>query len=122
MDRDDQLASLVNLLEGRADSLGPDAQDALAKLREAADERTVKLTEMMTELSFQDLTCQAIQKISGTIVNVERRLHELLDPMEDEELGTGQKGPAHFSGLSRLEEAGAGQSRQGDIDDLLNRR
>lgn len=119
MERDGEMSDALETLEASASAA--DAKDAVAQLRGATDERMTKLTEMMTELSFQDLTCQAIQKISGTILEVEKRLLSLID-ITDEERSAIAGAADQYSGLSRLEESFSGENKQDLIDQLLNRR
>ncbi len=93
--------------------------EAISRLQQQTAERSMALTEVMTELSFQDLTCQAIQKISKLIIEVERRILGLI---EDAEPGSGANAePGEFSGLARLDETATGQNRQDFIDQLLGK-
>lgn len=119
MERDSELEDAIETLDRVAADAS--AKEAVAIIRVGADERMAKLTEMMTELSFQDLTCQAIQKISQTILEIEKRLISLIDITEDERaaMDTPVEG---FSGLSRLEETFNGTNRQDLVDELLKRR
>lgn len=119
MERDGEMGDAIETLEASAST--PEAKEAVTQLRAAADERMTKLTEMMTELSFQDLTCQAIQKISGTILEVEKRLISLID-ITDEERSAIEGVTDEYSGLSRLEESFSGKNKQDQIDELLSRR
>lgn len=111
MDRDAESETDLSSLEQACPG------DAVSRLRERADERTMVLTEMMTELSFQDLTCQAIQKISNLILEVERRILSLIEVSITQELP--EEDPNQFSGLARLDESSTGRSRQDLIDQLL---
>jgi chemotaxis regulatin CheY-phosphate phosphatase CheZ len=114
---DEGAAGNLARLSASAEALGqPELSEAVAALNAAAERRTAMLTELMTELSFQDLTTQAINRISKSMLEVERRIHDLL--ARDEGGATGVTAAAH-SGLERLKETQDGQSKQGQIDDLL---
>lgn len=118
MERDGEMGDALTTLESSAATV--EAKDAVSLLRSSADERMMKLTEMMTELSFQDLTCQAIQKITKTILEIEKRLISLIDA--DEAQRGAKSAPSEYSGLSRLEESFSGKNKQELIDELLNGR
>jgi len=119
MDKDGELAGPMEILRGKGptDDEFVQALDAVAA---AADQRMVVLTEVMTELSFQDLTCQAIQKISATMVEIERRILELINADVGAENEEGAALP--MSGLDRLEESATGQSRQDIVDQMLSQK
>lgn len=92
---------------------------ALDSLVQSGDRRSMMLTEMMTELSFQDLTCQTINRISKSIVEIERRIMRLIDT----EALPHHVGPeGGHSGLERLKETQGGASRQDMVDALLGSR
>jgi len=119
IERDGEIAEAFARIE--SSSSKEETDDALRAVKDAADERMVKLTNVMTELSFQDLTCQAIQKISETILEIEKRVLCLIEPIEtgrERAAATAEK----YSGLDRLEESSSGENRQELIDQLLNRR
>jgi chemotaxis regulatin CheY-phosphate phosphatase CheZ len=118
MERDAEMEDAFATLASAATT--DEAKEAVEVLRSSADERMMKLTEMMTELSFQDLTCQAIQKISKTILEVEKRVIALIDA--DDEQRPSKAAPDEYSGLSRLEESFSGKNKQQLIDELLNGR
>lgn len=118
MERDGELEESLTLVEETVSTA--EGRQAVEALRGAADERMAKLTEMMTELSFQDLTCQAIQKISNTILEIEKRLIALIDPIDDDV--SSPTAQTRFSGLDRLEENATGASRQDLIDQILSRK
>lgn len=119
MEKDSELEGPMGILreKGSADEDYVKALDAIA---EAADQRMMVLTEVMTELSFQDLTCQAIQKISATMVEIERRILQLITS----DVGAGGDSAATplMSGLDRLEEQASGQSRQDLVDQMLGNK
>ncbi len=96
----------------------PSVQDAITAVENAMVERGDKLTAMMSELSFQDLTCQTIDRIAGTIVEVERRVVALL---EDDKAPAQEAKPV-MAGLDRLVESQQGDGRQAMVDEILSRR
>jgi len=120
MDRDGELAEPMEVLRSKVDPSDSESTKALDAMAGAADQRMRVLTEVMTELSFQDLTCQAIQKISVTMVEIERRI---LDLISSDVGADGEEGAAPLmSGLDRLEESATGQSRQDLVDQMLNQK
>jgi chemotaxis protein CheZ len=117
MDEDQRVVGALETVRTAADgSEDPALKAASEVLVENNERREMMLTEMMSELSFQDLTCQAINRISKTIVEIERRIVGLVDRNE---------APAHarqesgHSGLERLRETYEGANKQGQIDDLF---
>ncbi|MEM1026242.1 MAG: protein phosphatase CheZ [Myxococcota bacterium] len=118
MEKDGELEGPMGVLRAKGDQSDEDYTKALDAVAEAADQRMMVLTEVMTELSFQDLTCQAIQKISVTMVEIERRILHLISS----DVGAdGEQAPVPLmSGLDRLEESASGQSRQELVDQMLN--
>jgi chemotaxis regulatin CheY-phosphate phosphatase CheZ len=112
---DEASAVVLGRLASSAASLDrPELVEAVSTLSAAADRRSTMLTELMTELSFQDLTTQAIDRVSRSMLEVERRIHALLDSG-----GAAEAAQVHHSGLERLRETQAGVSKQGAIDALL---
>lgn len=86
----------------------------------AQDERTHILTQMMMELSFQDLTCQTLEKVSAGLNDLETRILHILDPSSSPPIDPHESAHAgSMSGLSRLQEKQEGTSRQDLIDQLL---
>lgn len=99
------------------DSVAIEAVEQLAKL---SDERTDLLIRMMTELSFQDLTCQTINQIARTIIEVERRVLNLIDDSALRQEGACNSSDEEaLAGVSRLRETQSGESRQDMVDALL---
>lgn len=123
MDLDGQ--SNEAIAKAKAAALKAGDAGAVAALEEAmaaADARMGVLTEIMTSLSFQDLTCQAINKIGGTVLEVETRVRALVERRAPG--GGAQDGgnSAAVPSLERLKEAASGQGRQGMVDELLGGR
>lgn len=94
-------------------------RQALEGVEAVRDERALLIGEMMSELSFQDLTCQSLEKVKRGLGELEQRILSLLDP-ESVSPPSENDGPhaGSMSGLSRLREAQDGASRQ-DLVDLL---
>jgi len=119
MENDGDLMGPVGVVQSAAETSGDaEFKQAAQAIADASDHRMMALTEVMTELSFQDLTCQAIQKISVTMVEIERRIHGLIETGDAEEDGA-EDGVGLLSGLNRLEETASGQSRQDLVDKML---
>lgn len=98
-----------------------DLEENIEGLVASQDERMNVLTEMMTAMSFQDLACQTLVKVSSALSEAEARVLHTMDPQtfppfEDEEKAPKQ---GSMSGLSRLEESQSGASNQDMIDQLL---
>ena len=115
---DDRASACLEALE----ESGAQNVDAMSGLRSAHDERAQLYTEMMTALSFQDLTCQTLKRVVGGLEEVERVIGHVLDPAQ----ATGEDGEpvpvlGSMSGLRRLLESQKGSSAQDLVDDLLNR-
>lgn len=119
MDQDEVAAQHLDTLEkGVADDDG--MRSAVEGVWATQDERTNILTEMMQQLSFQDLTCQTLQKVVGGLARVEERILYVLDPESYPHVEHGAEGQAgSMSGLSRLEENQQGESRQDLVDQLF---
>jgi chemotaxis regulatin CheY-phosphate phosphatase CheZ len=94
-------------------------REAVEGMASARDERMGILTEMMTELSFQDLTCQTMEKINRGLGEVETRIVNILDPEVAPSTPEDGAHAGSMSGLDRLEETQNGESRQALIDQLL---
>ena len=122
MAQDEAATEALEKVEAACKKAGDDsAMEAVAKVEALSHDRTDLLIKMMTELSFQDLTCQTINRIATTILEVERRVIKLIDhsgvessvPMLDE------SGMQPHAGVNRLRENQDGASRQDMIDELL---
>lgn len=119
VDEDDASREALEVIaQNDALAAEPGVRAAVKSLENALVERGDKLTAMMSELSFQDLTCQTIDKIAGTIVEVERRVVALLDD---------GKAPASvdrpvMAGIDRLVESQEGDGRQAMVDEILSNR
>lgn len=118
MESDERASSHLRTLTDGVEAAA--ARRALEEMHSAQDERMGILTEMMTELSFQDLTCQTLEKVTQGLAEIEARILHILDPeaaplpVRAVEVHAGS-----MSGLSRLEETQSGVSRQDLIDQLL---
>lgn len=117
-DDDETRAALEVLAEHPEIAEEPAVKDALEALENKQNERGDKLTAMMSELSFQDLTCQTIDRIAGTIVEVERRVVALLD---DDNAPASESKPV-MAGIDRLAESQQGDGRQSMVDEILSNR
>ena len=124
MAQDEATTDALTKVEAACKKSGDEAAiEAVAKVEAMSHDRTDLLIKMMTELSFQDLTCQTINRIATTILEVERRVKSLIDlsdcdnaaPLDDSPM------PAR-AGVSRLAENQAGTSRQDMVDELLRGR
>lgn len=110
-------------LDALESGVGPELREAVEVLGSAQDERMNILTEIMTAMSFQDLTCQTLAKVSSSLVEVEARLLHVLEPETYPPFDRGQGADAgSMSGLSRLQENQEGASQQDMIDQLLSGR
>ncbi|MEL6186852.1 MAG: protein phosphatase CheZ [Myxococcota bacterium] len=119
MDQDEVAAPHLDVLEKAAEQ-DEAMKAAVEGLFACQDERTNVLTEMMQELSFQDLTCQTLQKVVGRLAQVEERIMYVLDPQSFPHVEHGDDEHAgSMSGLSRLEEKQQGESRQDFVDQLF---
>lgn len=111
---------------GHLQALEDNVQDdnlkqAVEGVAAAQDERTDILTQMMMELSFQDLTCQTLEKVMARLNEVEGRILHILDPNSSPPVDIPDSHHAgSMSGLSRLQETQEGVSQQDLIDQLLN--
>jgi chemotaxis regulatin CheY-phosphate phosphatase CheZ len=120
MEADGELMEPLSVLQAQAEHSDESFKNAVQAISEAGDQRLMVLTEVMTELSFQDLTCQAIQRISSTILEIERRLHDLIE-MDEGASDATEASMGILSGLNRLEEKETGQSRQDLVDEMFSR-
>ena len=90
LDTDDELESSVKVVTEYLEKSGSAPTiEAMKKLEQAHFDRSASLTELMTLLSFQDLTSQTIVKIGKMINEVEERILSLLvtlgEPTEETE-------------------------------------
>ena len=134
MAQDEAATEALNKVEAACKKAGDEsALEAVDKVESLSHARTDLLIKMMTELSFQDLTCQTINRISTTILEIERRVLKLVEQAGGDTGGTssagGKKkkdvdvddnGMARNAGVNRLSEAQSGTSRQDMVDALLN--
>lgn len=119
MESDEKATGHLEVLERKVES-EPHLRDVVDGMNSAQDERMNILTEMMTELSFQDLTCQTLEKVNRGLSEIESRIMYILDPESAPPPPTEEGVHAgSMSGLSRLEETQEGTSRQDMIDQLL---
>lgn len=117
---DESAMAHLEALENGAE--GDSMKKAVEGVSAAQDERMNILTEMMQELSFQDLTCQTLEKVTAGLNDLESRILHILDPESAPPVETPPPGvhAGSMSGLSRLEENQQGGSRQDLVDQLLN--
>ncbi len=119
LDTDDELDASVQVVSKYLEENGTQPTiDAMQKLEQAHTDRSAALTELMTLLSFQDLTSQTIVKIGKMINEVEERILSLLVTL-GEPTGETESGKVHLSGLERLKESQEGVSKQNLVDELL---
>ena len=120
MAQDEAGGDALSKVENACQTAGDDAAvEAVAQLTKVSEERTELLIRMMTELSFQDLTCQTINKISSTILEIERRVIRLIDHNFGDGPAKAEIDPVALAGVSRLRENQSGTSRQDMVDALL---
>lgn len=121
MEQDESMSDAMDKLKAAAEAHeDAELKEAVDVVMEGQQERSNKLIQIMTELSFQDLTCQTIDRISSTVLEIERRVIGLMDEPESEPDAEGSlQEAAALAGVSRLRESQQGESRQGAIDDIL---
>ncbi len=122
MAQDEAATEALEKVEAACKKAGDDsAMEAVAKVEALSHDRTDLLIKMMTELSFQDLTCQTINRIATTILEVERRVIKLIDHSGAETAVSisDDSGMQAHAGVNRLRENQTGASRQDMIDELL---
>ncbi len=123
MEQDDAAnQSLLRVKEVCQSAKDEAALEAVEQLGSLSNERTDLLIRMMTELSFQDLTCQTINKIASTILEVERRVIKLIDGSVAKPVEIDMNGLQPHAGVNRLKESQEGASRQDMVDALLKSR
>ncbi|MBX2811635.1 MAG: hypothetical protein KTR25_07490 [Myxococcales bacterium] len=113
-EKDSSLALLKTLqLEG-------EGGQAVANLVECSEKRQVRLNEMLVQMSFQDLTCQTLQKASNRLTSLEEEIDLILSGEKHAIEALDKKHLGSMSGLSRLKEAQGTGSKQDLIDQLLS--
>lgn len=122
MDTDATTTEHLQVLEGGADEAA--VREALKGISDAQEARGALMTEMMTELSFQDLTCQTLEKVMRGLTILEKRIRVILEPgsIQDDEIAPEGSHKGSMSGLARLQETQGGGSLQDSIDGLFDRR
>ncbi len=128
MEADDTVEEALRKVQQYLDTVENDEiKEAATTIIEAHENRSIVMTEMMSELSFQDLTCQTIQKITNTLAEIEFRIKQLLNPETAGELeDLDKKHAGSMSGIKRLEEQDKKAEKADDcgqdfIDALLNK-
>ena len=122
MSQDEAATEALDKVEAACKKAGDtSALEAVAKVESLSHARTDLLIRMMTELSFQDLTCQTINRIATTILEVERRVIKLIDVSggQKEKKQDAAEVMAPNAGINRLSESQTGESRQDMVDALL---
>ena len=124
MAQDEAATEALSKVEAVVKAVGDEsALEAVKKVESLSNDRTDLLIRMMTELSFQDLTCQTINRIATTILEVERRVLALVDAgNQTEAREIDDRGMKRTAGVSRLRENQSGESRQDMVDELLRAR
>lgn len=118
VDENDAAKSALDVLRATSFDADAEAKSAMTTLARAQERRTERLVQMMTELSFQDLTCQTVDRIATTMLEVERRIMDLL---ADGDVSVRRDATA-TAGVDRLVEAQKGVGRQAMVDEILGRR
>lgn len=119
MDRDSGLGDAVAVLQRAVGQgqLAPEVAQATQTIAAAQEHRGQALVQLMTELSFQDLTSQALNRISNTLEHIEQRLHAIVTGKD--QAANGRHRAESLSGLERLQERDAGKSSQNMVDALF---
>ena len=123
MEQDEAATDSLSKVKAACEKAGDEeALQAVEQVTSLSEQRTDLLIRMMTELSFQDLTCQTINQISTTVLEVERRVLKLIDATSDgssKQTVEAEESLTVRAGVSRLRETQSGSSRQDMVDALL---
>lgn len=121
MENDESSSSHLRRLETEVED--SELRRSVAAVAAAQDERLNVHTEMMTELSFQDLTCQTLERVRSCLEELESRILRILD--ENSEPAENRLEPqvthsGSAAGLRRLQEKqGQGSGSRQDLIDKL---
>ena len=119
MEKDDELSPLVDTLTAYAENgAATEVAEAINKLADAHQQRSNEYIQLMTELSFQDLTGQTLTKLGGLIRTLEEKIIGMLMSIDAEEY-SGDKRVEETSAHARLIEMKKGVNRQDFVDQLL---
>ena len=96
-----------------------DEKEAIIALKESQNRRTELLNDMLVTMSFQDLTCQTLEKASIRLDKLKKSITGVLSGETEADESSQRKHAGSMSGVSRLKEVQGSGSRQDMIDELL---
>ncbi len=120
LDEDEKLLPEVASLKKALENDSPETVRAhVNSIADSFDERGMALVDLMTHLSFQDLTSQTLQKIAELMDQVENHILEVLIRLGDR--SAEGESSASVSQSVELLSSENHDARQSMIDDLLNK-
>lgn len=117
MSSDDESSEYLNLLNTL--DLGEAGKGAIEELTTRAEKRAELLNEMLVTMSFQDLTCQTLQKVSNRLGVLQEEVEALLSGKMPDDECLDRKHAGSMSGLKRLKNSQESPMTQQDLIDQL---